>query len=79
MRPLRSLRFWWWGNHLAKTGLAGLQHEQALEHHKVVNEVKQSRRRMLHDMADVVLRLESATDDLERAVLELRGERDLGR
>lgn len=74
MKPLRAFRYWLWGNRVTKTGIVKLQQEQVGEHQKLVKEVKQNRKVMLHEMADVVLRLEAVSDNLEKALDELKGE-----
>lgn len=74
MRPLREFKYWLWGNRLAKKGMVALQHEQVGEHRELVKEVKKNRRMMLHEMADVVLRLEAVSDNLETALEKLREE-----
>lgn len=75
MRPLRAFKYWLWGNRVTKTGIVKLQQEQVGEHRALVKEVKTNRRMMLHEMADVILRLEAVSDNLEKALDELRGEK----
>lgn len=76
MSLLRSLKYWIWSNRLSKTGMLRLQHEQADEHRQIVKEVKKSRRNLLHEMSDVIIRLESVSDNLEKALKEMRDDGD---
>jgi hypothetical protein len=47
-----------------------LQHDQAIEHSGIVDEVKEHRRAATHELADHVLQLDAATDRLERVAEE---------
>lgn len=42
-----------------------LQHVQTEEHHKIVAEVKESRRQMTTEMSEVIFKLSAVTDRLE--------------
>ena len=45
--------------------LLHLQHLQTEEHHQIVKEVRQARKRMTSEMSDVIFRLSAVTDRLE--------------
>ena len=47
---------------------ARLQHDQAVEHGRIVDDVKEARRSITHDLADKVLELDAVTDQLEDQV-----------
>ena len=47
---------------------ARLQHDQAVEHGRIVDDVKEGRRSITHDLADKVLELDAVTDQLEDQV-----------
>lgn len=60
----RDLRIWFlsfrWPRQAAR-----LQHDQVIEQGAIVAEIKEGRRRITHDLADVVLELDAVADNLE--------------
>lgn len=72
MSPLSRLRLWVFENRFHKR-VAALQHEQVLEQHQIVGEIRQGRRAILHQTADIILRLEAVSDALEESLGEGNG------
>lgn len=72
MKPLGRLRLWLFENRFHKKA-AVLQHEQVQEQKEIVAEIKRGRRAILHETADIILRLEAVSDALEETLEEGNG------
>lgn len=67
MNPLARLKFWVFENRFHKKAVR-FQHQQVEEHREILREIRQGRRAILHETADIVLRLQAVTDALEETL-----------
>lgn len=71
MRELiRRVRFWVFLNLRFPHKRAELQHDQAIEQSGIVDEVKESRRAITHELADEVFKLDAVMDRLDDKVTD---------
>lgn len=73
----RDAQLWFAGMRFARLR-ARLQHDQAVEHGHIVNDVREGRRAVTHELADQVLQLDAVTDQLENHADEEEDETDPG-
>lgn len=71
MRLVREVRLWMMENWFRKR-VRRLQHQQATEHQKILEDLRASRQGILHNLADEVLRLQAVTDCLEQTLDEMK-------
>jgi len=72
MRWLRTLKLWMVENRLHKWGYRRLQAHQIEESRELVDDIRERRREMTHELADVLLRLDAVSDRLEQSLEDLQ-------
>lgn len=72
MKWWRTFRLWVVENHLRKRGYRRLQVQQIEESRDLIDDIREKRREMGHELADVIFRLDAVSDRLEQSLEDLQ-------